>query len=319
VERVGHRHESLLRLGGTPGKAYLIGPVNPRNPESRSGMIFALTAYGLWGLLPIYWKALHGIPLGEVLAHRVLWSAATVLLLLAAIRRMPDFLRVLRDPRRRLLLGVSAVLIGCNWSIYILAVYRGELLQASLGYYILPLMSVGLGVAVLRERLSRIQIAAVALAALGVLILGMQHKGLPWVALSLALTFTLYGYMKKRLAVESLTGLAIETLWLSPVAAGYLAWLSWRHVPQAFAVSTGSTVLLMGAGAITLAPLFFFGVAARRLPLSTLGFYQYLSPSIQLLMAVLWFHEPFTRLHGMAFGLIWAALALYTVDAIRKA
>ena len=282
-------------------------------------MFFALAAYGLWGLLPIYWKALHGIPLGEVLAHRVLWSAVTVLLLLAAIRRMPDFLRVLRDPRRRLLLGVSAVLIGCNWSIYILAVYRGELMQASLGYYILPLMSVGLGVAIMRERLSRTQIVAVALAALGVLILGLHHKGLPWMALSLAMTFALYGYMKKRLGVDSLTGLAIETLWLSPLAAGYLAWLSWRQAPQAFAASAGSTALLIGAGAITLAPLFFFGVAARRLPLSTLGFYQYLSPTIQLLMAVLWFHEPFTRLHGMAFGLIWAALALYTVDAIRKA
>jgi chloramphenicol-sensitive protein RarD len=293
--------------------------VNPRNPEFRRGTFFALAAYGLWGLLPIYWKALHGIPLGEVLAHRVLWSAATILLLLAALRRLPDFLDVLRDPRKRLLLGVSAVLIGCNWSIYILAVYRGELVQASLGYYINPLMSVGIGVAILREKLSRTQIAAVALAALGVLILGMHHKGLPWVAVSLALTFALYGYMKKRLAVESLTGLAIETLWLSPIAAGYLAWLSWRHVPQAFAASAGSTALLIGAGAITLAPLFFFNGAARRLPLSTLGFYQYLSPSIQLLMAVLWFHEPFTRLHGMAFGLIWAALALYTVDAIRKA
>jgi chloramphenicol-sensitive protein RarD len=293
--------------------------VNPRNPEFRRGTFFALAAYGLWGLLPIYWKALHGIPLGEVLAHRVLWSAATILLLLAALKRLPDFLGVMRDPRKRLLLGVSAVLIGCNWSIYILAVYRGELVQASLGYYINPLMSVGIGVAILREKLSRIQIAAVALAALGVLILGMHHKGLPWVAVSLALTFALYGYMKKRLAVESLTGLAIETLWLSPIAAGYLAWLSWNQVPQAFAASAGSTALLIGAGAITLAPLFFFNGAARRLPLSTLGFYQYLSPSIQLLMAVLWFHEPFTRLHGMAFGLIWAALALYTVDAIRKA
>jgi chloramphenicol-sensitive protein RarD len=282
-------------------------------------MYFALAAYGLWGLLPIYWKALHGIPLGEVLAHRVLWSAVTIVLLLAAVKRMPDFLRVLKDPRKRLLLGVSAVLIGCNWSIYILAVYRGELVQASLGYYINPLMSVGLGVAILREKLSRTQIAAVALAALGVLILGMHHKGLPWVALGLAFSFALYGYMKKRLGVESLTGLAIETLWLSPVAAGYLAWLSWHHAPQAFAASAGSTALLIGAGAITLAPLFFFNGAARRLPLSTLGFYQYLSPSIQLVMAVLWFHEPFTRLHGMAFGLIWAALALYTVDAIRKA
>lgn len=282
-------------------------------------MYFALAAYTLWGLLPIYWKALHGIPLGEVLAHRVLWSAATILSLLAAIKGLPDLLKVLADRRKALLLGLSAVLIGCNWSIYILAVYRGELVQASLGYYINPLMNVGLGVAILREKLSRIQIAAVALAALGVILLGLQHDGLPWVALSLAFSFALYGYVKKRLGVDSLTGLAIETLWLSPAAALYLGWLAWKGAPQAFGVSLGSTVLLIGAGAITLAPLFFFNGAARRLPLSTLGFYQYLSPSIQLAMAVLWFHEPFTRLHGMAFGLIWAALALYSVDAFRKA
>ncbi|MDB5103544.1 MAG: chloramphenical resistance permease RarD [Fibrobacteres bacterium] len=282
-------------------------------------MFFALAAYILWGLLPIYWKALHGIPLGEALAHRVIWSAVTILLLLAALRRLPDFLRVLKDPRKRMLLGLSAVLIGCNWSIYILAVYRGELVQASLGYYINPLMSVGMGVVILRERLSPLQIAAVALAGLGVVILTVNHQGLPWMALGLALSFALYGYVKKRLGVDSLTGLAMETLWLAPVAAGYLAWLAWSHVPQAFASTPGSTALLVGAGAITLAPLFFFNGAARRLPLSTLGFYQYLSPSIQLAMAVLWFHEPFTRLHGMAFGLIWAALGLYTCDAIRKA
>lgn len=282
-------------------------------------MLLALAAYTLWGVLPIYWKALHGIPLGEVLAHRVLWSSVTVLLLLAAIKGMPDLLRVLADRRKRLLLGLCAVLIGCNWSIYIYAVYRGDLVQASLGYYINPLMSVGLGVAILREKLSRIQIAAVALAALGVILLGLQHDGLPWVALSLAFSFALYGYVKKRLGVDSLTGLAIEILWLAPVAAIYLGWLAWKDAPQAFAVSPGSTALLIGAGAITLAPLFFFNGAARRLPLSTLGIYQYLSPSIQLAIAVLLFHEPFTRLHGMAFGLIWAALALYSVDAFRKA
>jgi chloramphenicol-sensitive protein RarD len=288
-------------------------------PQNRSGIFFALGAYILWGLLPIYWKSLHGIPLGEVLAHRVIWSAITILLLIAAIKRLPDFLRVVADRRKRLLLGLSAVLIGCNWSIYILAVYRGELVQASLGYYINPLMSVGMGVAILGEKLSRLQIIAVALAGLGVVVLGMHHEGLPWVALCLAVSFALYGYVKKRLGVDSLTGLAVETLWLTPLAAGYLAWLAWHHAPQALGASPGSTALLVGAGAITLAPLFFFNGAARRLPLSTLGFYQYLSPSIQLAIAVLWFHEPFTRMHGMAFGLIWAALALYTVDAIRKA
>ena len=254
-----------------------------------------------------------------MLAHRVLWSSATTLLILALFRKLPEFLRVLADRRKLLMLGLSAVLIGCNWSIYILAVYRNELVQASLGYYINPLMSVGMGVFILREKLSRLQMGAVVLAAIGVLILGMHHDGLPWVALGLAVTFALYGYVKKRLGVDSMTGLAVETLWLAPVAVLYLGWLASKHVPPAFGATAGTTALLVGAGAITLAPLFFFNGAARRLPLSTLGFYQYLSPSIQLAMAVLWFHEPFTRLHGLAFGFIWAALAVYSVDTIRKA
>jgi chloramphenicol-sensitive protein RarD len=293
----------------------------PRQTESRGGIYHALAAYTLWGLLPLYWKALHGIPLGEVLAHRVLWSAATILLLLAFVKRLPDFLRVVKDQRSRFLLLMSALLIGCNWSIYILAVYRGELMQASLGYYINPLVTIGMGVAILREKLSRRQMLAVALACLGVLVLGFHQRGLPWVALGLALTFSCYGLVKKRLGVDALTGLAIETLWLTPPAAAYLAWLAVRPAgtAPAFGASWVTSALLIGTGAITLAPLFFFNGAAHRLPLSTLGFYQYLSPSIQLAMAVLLFHEPFTRVHAVSFGLIWAALALYSVDAIRKA
>jgi chloramphenicol-sensitive protein RarD len=293
--------------------------VTPSKPSESGGVLYALAAYTLWGLLPLYWRALHGIPLGEVLAHRVLWSTVTIVGLLTALRRMPDFLRVLADRRRRLMLGISALLIGLNWSIYILAVYRGELVQASLGYYINPLMSVGLGVFILREKLSPIQIAAVVLASLGVLTLAFHHEGLPWVALGLAVTFALYGYVKKRLGVESLVGLAMETLWLTPIAVLYLGWLASRHSAQAFGSSLGSSLLLIGTGAITLAPLFFFNGAARRLPLSTLGFFQYLSPTIQLVMAVVLFHEPFTRLHAASFGLIWAALALYSLDAVAKA
>ena len=289
------------------------------SPQPRGGIAFALAAYGLWGLLPLYWRALHAIPVGEVLAHRILWSAATTLLLLGSIRRLPDLFAAIKDRRKRWMLLLSSLLIGCNWSIYILAVYRGELVQASLGYYINPLMSVGMGVFLLRERLTRLQIVAVALAGIGVIILGAHHDGLPWIALGLAISFALYGYVKKRLGVDSLIGLSVETLWLTPIAGLYLAGLAARGAPSSLSAGPGTVALLVGAGAITLAPLFFFNAAARRLPLSTLGFYQYLSPTIQLLMAVVWFGEPFTRLHGMSFGLIWAALALYTWDAIAKA
>lgn len=289
------------------------------SPPARGGAWFAVAAYTLWGLLPIYWRALHALPLGEVLAHRVLWSAATTVLLLAALRRLPDLFAIARDARKRALLLLSALLIGANWSIYIMAVYRGELVQASLGYYINPLMSVAMGVFLLREKLSRAQIAAVGLAGAGVLTLAVRHGGLPWVALGLASSFACYGFVKKGLAVDSLSGLALETLWLAPAAAVYLAWRAKTGAPAAFGADLRTTALLIGAGAITLAPLFFFNGAARRLPLSALGFYQYLSPSIQLLMAVLAFGESFTRAHALAFGCIWAALALYTWDAVAKA
>ena len=289
------------------------------SPPSRRGAAYAIAAYTLWGLLPLYWRALHALPLGEVLAHRVLWSAATVLLFLAVLRRLPELALIARDARKRRMLLLSALLIGANWSIYILAVYRGELVQASLGYYINPLMSVAMGVLLLRERLSRLQTAAVGLAAIGVLTLALRQSGPPWVALGLAGSFACYGFVKKRLAADSLIGLTLETLWLTPVAAAYLAWRAASGAPAAFGAETGTTLLLIGAGAITLAPLLFFNAAARRLPLSTLGFYQYLSPSLQLAMAVLAFGEPFTHLHAIAFGFIWAALALYTFDAAAKA
>lgn len=289
------------------------------SPSSRGGAWLAVAAYTLWGLLPLYWRALHTLPLGEVLAHRVLWSAATTLILLAALRRLPELAALARDRRKRSTLLLSAVLIGANWSIYILAVYRGELVQASLGYYVNPLMSVGMGVFLLKERLTRLQGIAVALAASGVLILGLRQAGFPWVALCLSVTFACYGLVKKRLATEALLGLTMETLWLAPLAAGFLAWSARTGHAPAFGADAKTTWLLVGAGAITLAPLFFFNAAARRLPLSTLGFYQYLSPTLQLLLAVVFFGEPFSRLHGAAFGLIWAALGLYTWDAIAKA
>jgi chloramphenicol-sensitive protein RarD len=288
-------------------------------PTSRGGAWFAVAAYALWGLLPLYWRALHALPLGQVLAHRVLWSAATTLLLLAALRRLPALLAIARDGRKLAALLLSAILIGANWSIYILAVYRGELVQASLGYYVNPLMSVGMGVFLLKERLSRLQSLAVSLAAAGVVILGLRHIGFPWIALCLSLTFAFYGLVKKRLAVDPLIGLALETLWMAPLAAAFLAWSAHAGIAPAFGAKPHTTWLLVGAGAITLAPLFFFNAAARRLPLSTLGFYQYLSPTLQLLLAVALFGEAFTRVHAMAFGLIWAALGLYTWDAVAKA
>jgi len=282
---------------------------------SKSGALLAISAYVLWGLFPLYWKALDGIPLWEILSHRVIWSSATILLVLVSFRRLSGLSAVARNPRQLLVLGVTALLIGTNWSVYIYAIHRKELLQASLGYYANPLMSVCLGVVLLREKLNRPQIIAVVFAGIGVLVLGWQHQGIPWIAIILSLSFAFYGFAKKKVHLDTLSGLAVETLWLAPVAALYLAL---KPGPQAFASEWHHTLLLIGTGAITLTPLIFFNAAAKKLPLSTLGFFQYLSPSIQLLVAVILFHEPFTRTHAAAFALIWVALGLYSWDAFRR-
>lgn len=283
--------------------------------ETRQGALFAIAAYTLWGLFPLYWKLLEGTPLVQTLAHRVIWSLLTILLLLAILGGLPAFRAALRDGRKALLLAVSALLIGANWSLYIYAVYSNQVVQASLGYYINPLMSVGLGIVLLGERLSRPQIGAVVLAAAGVLLMTWEHRGVPIVALSLAVSFALYGLLKRRLEVPALPGLAAETLWLSPIALGALA-LIHRRGGEVLPASPVTLALLAGTGAVTLAPLYFFNGAARRLRLSTLGFFQYLSPSIQLVLAVALYHEPFTALHGAAFGCIWAGLAIYSWDSL---
>jgi chloramphenicol-sensitive protein RarD len=289
------------------------------SPNLRSGMGHAIAAYALWGILPLYWFILKHLPLASILAHRVLWSLATILLFLAFGRGLPEFARALQHGPTLRRLGVSALLIGTNWSLYIYAVYSGQVVEASLGYYINPLVSVGLGIAVLRERLNAFQAAAVLIAAIGVAIMAWEG-GIPWLALGLAVSFALYGLAKKRLDVGPLAGLGVETLWLCPIAAAVLAWPmgSGEANAPAFLEGPGSAALLVGTGLVTLAPLFFFNGAARRLPLSTLGFFQYLSPSIQLGLAVLLFGEPFTARHAGAFGCIWLALGIFSWDILRK-
>jgi chloramphenicol-sensitive protein RarD len=285
--------------------------------QRRIGILHAITAYTLWGALPFYWKMMAGFPLWETLAQRAFWSFLTILVLLPVLGRFKTFVLIVRDPARLRLLGLSACFIGANWSIYVFAMDSNQVIQASLGYYINPLVTVGMGVFLLRERLNRVQVISVALAAVGVVLLAFEHHGLPWVALGLTGTFSVYGLLKKRVVVDPLAGLGVEAMWMTPFSLAYLVPFYARHAPHAFATGAVPTLLLMGTGFITLAPLFFFAGAATRLPLSTLGIFQYLSPSIQLLSAVFLFHEPFTRVHMISFGFIWAALALYSVHGWR--
>jgi len=280
--------------------------------------VYALLAYGTWGVLPVYWKWLVAVPLAEVLAHRVAGTVVFSLVLLAVLRRLPEVREALRSPRERRALLASGSLIAVNWGVFIWAVGAGRIVETSLGYYLNPIVNVLLGTLVLRERLSRAQRIAVVLAAGGVGVMLVSHGRLPWIALVLASSFGLYGLMHKLSRVRPVPALAIETGALAPLALGFLAL---GTDPPGGALVTGPVLartLLLGAGPITALPLLWFGSAARRLPLSTLGLFQYLAPTLALLLAVFLYGEPFTRAHALAFLLIWSALALYTWEAFQS-
>ncbi len=289
-----------------------------QSPDTTRGMIFAIAAYGLWGFAPIYWKLLRALPAGELLAHRVLASLAVGLLLVAATRRGRVFWTVLRSRRHVLPIVASSLLIGLNWLVFIHAVNTGRVLATSLGYFLNPLVNVLLGVAFLGERLTRGQLVAVAIGAAGVLSWAIGLGEAPWIALTLAASFGLYGLVRKLAAVGPLEGFTLEVLLLAPAAALLLVHLGSGDRLAAPQLSAGVQALLAGAGVITAAPLLCFTSAARRLPLSTLGFFQYLAPSISFLIGVGLYHEPFGRGQASAFACVWAALALFTL-ATRRA
>jgi chloramphenicol-sensitive protein RarD len=268
-------------------------------------------------VLPVYWKWLAAVPLAEVLAHRVAGTLVFTAVLLAALGRLPEVGEALRSRRERRALLASGGLIAVNWGVFIWAVGAGRIVETSLGYYLNPIVNVLLGMLILRERLSRAQAIAAGLAAAGVGVMLVSHGRLPWIALVLAASFGLYGLMHKLSHVRAIPALAVETGALAPLALGFLAF---GTEPPGGVLREGSALvraLLLGAGPITALPLLWFGSAARRLPLSTLGLFQYLAPTLALLLAVFLYGEPFTRAHALAFLLIWGALGLYTLDAFQ--
>lgn len=295
------------------------------HPNSTSGVIYGILSFSAWGLLPLYWKALIAVPSLEVLAHRIVWSLVFVLLLLTYKKQVSNLVQVMKDAHSRHVFVATSLLIGGNWFLYIWAVNSGHVLETSLGYFINPLISVLFGYLFLKERLSRGQTIALLLATLGVLNLTINFGTFPWIALSLAMSFGIYGLLRKTARADSLVGLSFETLVLSPVALGFLIWLEFKH-QGALGHSIGidapanwtQALLLIGAGIVTACPLLWFAYAARRLKLSTVGFLQYLAPTGQFLLAVFVFKETFTKVHFLSFGLIWAALILYSFESWRQ-
>jgi chloramphenicol-sensitive protein RarD len=283
----------------------------------RAGLAPALAAYLSWGVFPLYFKALRRVPPLEILAHRVVWSTVFLAILVLARGRAAEWRDAFRSARRLGVYALSTALVTCNWLLYIWGVASGRVLEASLGYFIGPIVNVLLAVLFLGERLRPRQIAAVALAAAGVVVLVARAGTVPWLALGLAVSFSSYSLVRKKGAIDPLVGLLVETSLLSPFAAVLI-------VGRAVA-GTGhlgarplETWLLLAAGVLTALPLIWFARGVRELRLSTMGLLQYISPTLQFLLAVLLFGERFTSAHAAAFGCIWAALALYTIDALTR-
>ena len=285
----------------------------------QTGFLYAALAFTTWGLFPLYLHFIRQVPAFEVVLHRSTWALLFVLLLLTAQRRWAWLAQTMRQPRRLALFGFSALLLSVNWLVYVYAVQSGNVLQASLGYFINPLVSVLLGVVYLRERLRGVQWVAVALAACGVIWLTVQAGTLPWLALLLACSFGVYGLVRKTAPLGALEGLTLENMLLAPLVLPLLAWWTWRHGGAIADAGLGnpSTLgwLLLG-GPLTALPLLWFAAAARRLPLAMLGMAQYLSPSMQFLLAIWVFDEPFDMQRLVGFVFIWSALLLISADAM---
>lgn len=282
----------------------------------RRGVLYALLSYGAWGILPIYWKGFGSASPIEVISHRLVWSFVFLGILVAVRGEIRECLRILRAPRLLGALCVTALLLSVNWGLFVLGVNSGRIVESSLGYFINPLFNVLLGCVVLRERLTRAQAVAVALAAAGVIVFGWHLGHVPWIALGLAVTFGFYGLIRKMVPIHPLSGLFMETALITPAAAA-LAVLFVARGDAHFPGTPGTTLLFVSAGVITAIPLLWFNAAAKILPFTVIGFLQYLAPTLQLLVGVAVYHEPFTPRHMLAFGLIWTAIAVFLWAAAR--
>ncbi len=284
--------------------------------QTRQGVLFALGAYFIWGIAPAYFKLIQEVPPTEIMTHRVIWSFFFMLLLVSLCRNWESVKLTLRQPKKVLLLALSATVIAGNWLLFIWAVNNQHLLEASLGYFINPLLNVLVGMVFLGERFRRAQWLAVMLAACGVLLQLWKFGSIPVIALGLAVTFSFYGLLRKKIGVDAQTGMLIETTWLLPAAAIYLFGVADSHTSHLSQNTLHLNLLLIAAGVVTTVPLMLFTAACTRLRLSTVGFFQYLGPTLMFVLAVIFYGEQMTPDKVLSFSFIWAALAVFIFDAI---
>lgn len=289
--------------------------------SSRRGIVYAAGAYVMWGVLPLYWKLIQSVSAEEILAHRFVWSFVFMLLILGFSKRWRQFgmewKRLLHHPKSFTSLTIASLLISINWFLYIWAVNHGHIIETSLGYYINPLVSILLGMVVLKERLNFWQLLSVACAAVGVMVLTVQFGSFPWISLSLAVSFGIYGLVKKLTNFDAMIGLTMETLVITPLAFIYLIFLQVNGNIAFGASSLSDSLLLMGGGAATALPLLYFAKGAKLIPLSMVGFLQYIAPTISLCIGVFLYNEHFTKAHMTAFFFIWTALVIFSFAKTR--
>ena len=285
---------------------------------SRRGLGYGIAAYLLWGIAPMYWKQLTGVSPAEIIAHRLVWGAFTFAAIVGIAGAAPAVRAAIADRKTLAMMALSGALLTANWGMFVGAVVTGHILDASLGYFINPLLSVALGTLVLRERLRRLQWLAIGLAMTGVLMWTWRAGRVPWIALVIAVTFGCYGLVRKIARVESLAGSTIETALLTPIAGGYLAILAVGGGGQLGHASAGLQLLVLVTGVVTAVPLLLFSSAARRLPLSTLGFLQFLTPTMQMVLGVVVYGEPLARDRLIAFAAIWLGLIALSVDLVHQ-
>ena len=286
-------------------------------PDSRRGLTFGIAAYAMWGVFPLYWPLLEPAGALEILAHRVLWSAVTIGLLVLVMRRTTHLRAIIADGRVRLLLTLAAAVISLNWLTYIWGVTHDHVVETSLGYFINPLVTVLMGVLILGERLRPLQWVAMGFATVAVLVLTLDYGRLPWVALALAFTFGSYGLCKKTANVGAVESLAFETAVIAPLAGAYVAWLALTGASNFAAHGLDHSLLFLSTGVVTAVPLICFGAAATRVSMVTLGLLQYLAPIIQFSLGVLYFHEDMPAGRWIGFVLVWIALVMFTVEAVN--
>ena len=285
--------------------------------QNTQGIIYAILAYVSWGILPLFWKHLDAVPAVDILAHRVIWSSFFTILFCLPTKR--DYLKkYFTNPKAIVILTVTGILVSGNWGVYIYAINSGQVIEASLGYFINPLVSIMLGMIFFGERLNRTQFAALLFAMAGVCYLTFNYGHFPWIAFALALTFGIYGLLKKKMNYDSMSALAVETTLIAPIALGYLIFGVSGGGAFFIDQSVSTSMLLVLTGVITTLPLYWFGTAAVRIPLNSIGFFQYISPTINLIIGIFIFHETFSTTHAISFSLIWIGLGLYIGDMAVK-